>query len=315
MTPRQRPASDLVKRLLADAEEKAAEGRVREGYVLLRWASRLAPRNVVPVVLLTYHRLRTAGQVREVEVGDRGLSRRAASGLSVSASCGGGVTADALGFPVPRFPTRAPDLDRTAFVPAPRRAEDVGLPLPPRALPATPSIRVRHPHVGWLAPALAAFLMAAAASSLVPARYVPGWIHGVRGDPADAADAALRAGDPSRALALTQGIVEPGPRLLLIRGRAAIATGDTGTGRRAWVAAADHPLASAREAAEAGRLLTRLHGAQTDAANAYLRAFELGLPRDEWMAVAHALERDRRHAQARRLRTMLTPGNPSDLPR
>jgi hypothetical protein len=306
MTPIETAEPGLVKRLLADAEGKAAEGRIREGFVLLRWASRLAPLHVVPVVLLTYHRLRTAGQGRVPEAEERVIPERGASALGSRVPLAGGVAADALGFPVPRFPTRAPDLDRTAFVPAPRHAEEVR-PAPARSLHAAPA-HGRRPAVGWLAPALAVTVIAAAAGLVrcpTGTRHLPEWMQGLRGDPADAADAALRAGDPARALALTQDVADPGPRLLLIRGRAALALGDTAGGCAAVQSAAAHPLVDARGAWEAAELLAGFPGRETAAAEAYLRAFSLGLPPEKWEAVARALDRDDRKQQAARVRGLI----------
>lgn len=89
----------LLLRVLADAEQRAADGYVREGVVLLRWAARIATRARLPVVLLSYHRI-------------RGIERR--SGAPAEAW----VNTESQPIPLPQFPEVAPVVERNAFVPA-----------------------------------------------------------------------------------------------------------------------------------------------------------------------------------------------------
>jgi hypothetical protein len=215
-----------------------------------------------------------------------------------------GVAADPLGFPVPRFPTRAPSVDPTAFVPRlttavqPRESTQRTLAEPP-ARPPRPS------H--WRRSGILALAAVVAVLALAPGtrRRVEGLIARA-GDPTAAADAALRDGDPARALAVSAGLPEPQAHLLVIRGRAFLALGDTSAALTAIRSAAAHPLASAPELRDAGELLEGM-GQLDAAADAYLRSFSAGLPPAEWADVARALERAGRHDQASRLRGMVPP--------
>jgi hypothetical protein len=289
----------LLPRLLADAERHAADGRVREAFVLLRWASRVAPPASLPVVLLAYHRVRAARK----QVGGAAVGKLAAEALRLSPrpAAGAGVASDALGFPVPRFPTRAPELDPEAFVPAPRIVEP-----PSRTRSPAPAVR---PHSGRATrrQAAAVLLLAAVLAMLCfapeTARKVGVRLTGEK-EVEVAAEAALRAGEPARALAITDEVSDPPPEVILIRARSLLALGDTSDGAAALSAVAAHPLASAMERSEAARLLGMIPESQDAAADAYLRAFSAGLPLEEWRAVAESLERAGRPEQARRVREL-----------
>ncbi len=119
----------LLLRLLADSERWAAEGAFREAVVLLRWASRIAARDRLPLVLLSYHRI----------VGiERARGRREQ-----------GVELGRQPVPLPRFPEVAPMVERNAFLPAqevawPSRRDSVTANGPPQA---------RRPRagLGWIA--------------------------------------------------------------------------------------------------------------------------------------------------------------------
>jgi hypothetical protein len=120
---------ELLLRLLADSERWAAEGYFREAVVLLRWASRIATRDRLPLVLLSYHRI-----------------------LGVERSRGEREQGVEIGCPsvqLPRFPEVAPMVERNAFLPAhevarPPRRDSVAANGPPQA-------RRPRSDVGWIA--------------------------------------------------------------------------------------------------------------------------------------------------------------------
>ena len=294
----QTPEPELHARLLADAEVLAKRGRRREALVLLRWAGRVAPPEAMPLVLLTYQRLRADVPAT------RPAPTRTALAREPSGDTAGivGMAADPLGFPVPRFPTRAPSVDPTAFVPRPPamvlpRESTQWAPAEP---PAPPPRRPNSRRWGILALAATVAVVALAPGAR---RQVEAVVARAK-DPTGAAETALRDGDPARALAASAGSTEPRARLLVIRGRAFLALGDTSAALTAIRAAAAHPLASAPDLRDAGGLLERV-GQLDAAADAYLRSFSAGLPSDEWPEVVRALERAGRHDQASRLRGML----------
>lgn len=86
----------LLLRVLADAERLAARGGFREGVVLLRWAARIATRERLPLVLLSYHRILGIQAMRCAQ--GRGEPRSQA-------------------VPLPQFPEVAPAVEQNAFVP------------------------------------------------------------------------------------------------------------------------------------------------------------------------------------------------------
>jgi hypothetical protein len=296
----QTPEPELHARLLGDAEVLAKRGRRREALVLLRWVGRVAPPEAMPLVLLTYQRLRVDVPATRPAPTRTALARERSEDTAGMA----GVAADRLGFPVPRFPTRAPSVDPTAFVPRPPAT--VHPRESPQWAPAEPPARPprRSNPRRWGILALAAIV---AVVALAPGtrRQVEAVIARAD-DPTGAAEAALRDGDPARALAVSDGSAEPRARLLVIRGRAFLALGDTSAALTAIRAAAAHPLASAPDLRDAGELLESV-GQLKAAADAYLRSFSAGLPPEEWPEVVRALERAGRHDQASRLRGMLPP--------
>lgn len=298
----------LAPRLLADAERHAAEGRVREAYVLLRWASRITPPGSVPALLLAYHRIRAARPSDAAASSE--LAPDAASTVSprphrLSASTAR-VDSDALGFPVPRFPTRAPELDPGAFVPAPRIAE------PPAVSRLPVSVTRPHPVRPTRGRAVAVLVLAAlGALAIAPdaVHDLGAHVWGERNAAAGAGE-ALRAGEPARALVMTEELRDPGPDVLLVRARAFLALGDSSAGAAALSAAAAHALASGSQAGEAARLLAEIRGREKAAADAYLRAFSAGLPPEQWPGAADALDRAGRRAEARRIRELLPIPSP-----
>lgn len=291
---REATAQPLVERLVSDAETQAAAGRVREALVLLRWASRISPDGVLPVVLLAFHRLRAA-RPRDAAVPNVPPPPRCAR-VDVNPGADGRPS-DALGFPVPRFPTARPVIDAEGFVPAPRALAIR------RVAAAEPTFRPTPvPRRAALAPVL---LVAAAAAALVLApqgEMLMARFRSFKG-PAEPGAVALSSGDPGRALSETAAVGRTAP-VLLLRGRAFLALGDTAAALASLDSAAANAEASADEARRAAELLGQLPGGEDSAADAYLRAFEAGLGREHWDAAAEALERAGRSQQARRLRDL-----------
>lgn len=293
---REAAAQPLVERLVSDAETQAAAGRVREALVLLRWASRISPDGVLPVVLLAFHRLRAAG-LRPAAVPHIPALGAPPPGAPADASPGGrGVPSDALGFPVPRFPTAPPAIDADGFVPAPRRVAVRRFPSAEQTLPPTPA-----PRRSVLAPVMAV----AAAAALVLAPQAEALMARFRSyaGPAEPGAVALSRGDPGRALSETAAVGRTAA-VHLLRGGAFLALGDTAAALASLDSVAANPRASADEARQAAELLGRLSGGEESAADAYLRAFEAGLGREHWGAAAEALERAGRSQQAGRMRDL-----------
>lgn len=293
LNDREATAQPLVERLVSDAETQAAAGRVREALVLLRWASRISPDGVLPVVLLAFHRLRAA-RPRAAAVPTIPASPRGAR-LDVNPGSDG-LPSDALGFPVPRFPTARPVIDADGFVPAP-----LGVAIR-RVAPAEPTFR---PTPAPRRAALAPVLLVAAAAALVLApqgEMLMARFRSFKG-PAEPGAVALSSGDPGRALSETAAVGRTAP-VLLLRGGAFLALGDTAAALASLDSAAANPAASADEARQAAELLGRLPGGEHSAADAYLRAFEAGLAREHWGAAAEALERAGRSQQAGRMRDL-----------
>lgn len=286
----------LVLRLVSDAEARAAAGGVREALVLLRWASRICPEAVLPVVLLAYHRVRATrlGTPAPPPVG--GMPTHAGREVQIVPEIDGRVRSDALGFPMPRFPTAPPAIDAGSFVPAPR-----GLPVH-RAHPAETSSRTTPVRRRTT---LAPVLLAAAAAAVLLAPQAGPLLGRLRSDAglAEPGAMAMRSGEPRRALAETTTPVRT-PKVLLVRGRAFLALGDSASALACLDSAAAHPLASADDARRAAELLGLIPGGEQAAADAYLRAFEAGLAWEHWGAASDALERAGRRQQARRLRAL-----------
>jgi hypothetical protein len=284
MSTRGRPSQPLLPRLVGDAESCAAAGRYREALLLLRWASRICADDDLPVVLLAYHRVRAA-RPRPL---DPGPSRVPAGTepARLQVAGGGPVPADHLGFPVPRFPTGPLSIDTGGFVPAPR----VHARVPARGSSAPPPGPARRRS--------RAFPLGLAAAGILAL-----WV--VRGGLPDGWGILVETAPPSAHGSAPAPADDAAPAVLLARGGALLAAGDTGAAIAALDSASAHPLAGHREAREAAEQLTRLPGGAERAANAYLRAFEAGLPREEWPVAAAALERAGRPQQAERLRSLI----------
>jgi hypothetical protein len=284
----------FVFRLLADAEHQAVEGRAREAMLLLGWASREASRDSLPAVLLAYHRIRAtrpaiASAVAPAEQGDADPPGAVPRGARQ-------VATDALGFPVPQFPTRVPELDRCAFV--------------PRIAPPTLAQAVRNDAQDQrrLQPRvlIAAAVAGAAAITLLASGHLRSPTgSGVPLEAVSEAIAALREGNVVRALALADRIPDPPPEVLILRGRARLALGDTLVAAEHLRAAAGHPRATAAEALQAGRVLATIPGEEDAAADSYVSAFSMGLSREHWAEVIDALRRAGRAAEAGRLTELL----------
>lgn len=262
--------------------------------LLLGWASRAASHDALPAVLLAYHRIRattlaTASAGSAAGQGDADLPGGVPRGSRQ-------VGTDALGFPVPRFPTRVPELDRCAFVPR------FPLASPAREVRADAQVQRR------LQPRILTVVAIAgvAAVTLLPTGRLPVPTGtGVSLDMVAEAGTALRDGDAVRALALADRISDPSPEVLLLRGRARLALGDTLVAAEHLRAAAGHPRATAVEALEAARLLASTSGQEDAAADAYVSAFSAGLPRGNWAEVIGALRRAGRAGEAGRLTELL----------
>ncbi|HEX6041579.1 hypothetical protein [Longimicrobium sp.] len=294
MIPVHEARDAFVLRLLADAERHAADGRSREAMLLLGWASRAASHDAVPSVLLAYHRIRatrsaTASAGATAEQGDADLPDAVPHGARQ-------VETDALGFPVPQFPTRVPELDRCAFVPR------VPLPSPAREVRNDAQVQRRlQPRI------LTAVAIAGAAAITL---FSTGRVRAPAGavvsqEVVAEAGAALRDGDAVRALALADRVSDPAPEVLLLRGRGRLALGDTLVAAENLWAAASHSRATAAEALEAARLLASIPGQEDAAADAYVSAFSAGLPRGHWAEAIDALRRAGRAGEAGRLTELL----------
>lgn len=291
-----RSGSDLLVRLLCDAEALAKNGRQGDAYLLLRWASRIAPPEGLPVVLLAYQRIRLEGSVSGhagVPIDGGEAERRPIRGA--------GIASDPLGFPVPRFPTRVPSVDASSFVPA--TPVDV-TPAKASAGESRPGGRTRISSGLILCIGLLA--VAGALSPGTVRRLVEAHPLARSADPSEAAEAALRSGDPRRALSLGS-VPEPSARLRLIRGQALLAIGDSAAAESELVRAAADARADDQVCIAAGEILGRM-GRVEAAADAYLRAFSAGLQPERWPDVVAALERAGRRDQAGRLRDLLPSG-------
>lgn len=288
----------LVLRLVSDAEARAAAGGVREALVLLRWASRICPDAVLPVVLLAYHRVRAThlGATAAPHPPVGGMPPYVRREVEAARDDGGRVRSDALGFPVPRFPTAPPSIDAGFFVPAPRRLAVHRAGPTETASRATPAARRTMLAPVLLAAAAAVFLAPQAGPVLSRLRSHAGL--------EEPGAMAMRSGEPRRALAETTAPART-PRVLLVRGRAFLALGDSADALACLDSAAAHPQASAEDGRQAAELLGGVPGGEQAAADAYLLALEAGLTREHWGAAADALERAGRPQQARRLRTLL----------
>lgn len=293
------PASEvtptpLVLRLVSDAEARAAAGGVREALVLLRWASRICPDAVLPVVLLAYHRVRATRLATAATPPPVGGVPPHGREVEVARDIAGRVRSDALGFPVPRFPTAPPAIDPGLFVPAPR-----GLAVHRAGPTETASRATPRARRTMLAPVL----LAAAAVLLAP--QAGPLLSRLRSDAglAEPGAVTLRSGEPRRALAETMASART-PTVLLVRGRAFLALGDSAAALACLDSAVAHPQASAEDGRQAAELLGGVPGGEQAAADAYLLAFEAGLGREHWGAAADALERAGRPQQARRLRAL-----------
>ena len=291
-----RQEDPVVSRLLADAERHAARGQRRTALLLLAWGSRVAARSRTPDILLSYHRVRAALASAEASATHGGAASLPASPPMVHERGAG------LGFPEPRFPARPPELDREAFIPhAPRPA-----PVPVGAAPERP-IAVTRRSRGGGRPVVGLALLACAVLAAPGLRAVLGV-----GDPAEittrAAERALDAGDPGRALAITERVGAPQPRLLLVRGRALVATGDTSGAAAELRRITMEPMATAAEALAAARMLASWPGQANAAADAYVQAFSAGVPRSVWPEVMDALRRAGRNGEANRVGEYLRAG-------
>lgn len=302
MIPVHEAGHAFVLRLLADAERHAAEGRSREAMLLLGWASRGASHDALPAVLLAYHRIR-ATTLATASAGS--AAGQGGAGLPGVPRGPRQVGTDALGFPVPRFPTRVPELDCGAFVPIIRAPAPAGA--------------VRK-HAGVQPPRVQRRLSAATVAGAVAITllaYGAIWLRastGVSFDPMAEVEAALREGDAAQALALIERIPEPPPGLLVLRGRTRLTLGDTLLAASDFRAAAADPRASPAEALEAARVLATISGEGDAAADAYVDAFSAGLPPEQWGEVIDALRKVGRVGEAGRVAALQDAGSP-DLER
>ncbi len=287
--------SDLLVRLLGDAETLATNGRPGDAFVLLRWASRITPPDGLPVVLLAYQRIRIVGSAA------RDPQTPIASGATDEPSLGGpGIASDQLGFPVPRFPMRVPSIDARAFVPANPVRVTVSAAYADESRPA---VRRRGRMRSRLILGIAAVAVGGVLNPERVRHVVEALPLARSADPSEEAEAALRADDPRRALSVGP-VSHPSARLRLIRGRAFLAIGDSAAAEAELVLAAADPRADDQQCRAAGEVLGGM-GRIEAAADAYLRAFSAGLPPDRWPEVIAALEHAGRRDQASRLREML----------
>jgi hypothetical protein len=217
---------------------------------------------------------------------------------------------DPAGLPIPDFPTAPPTVDLAA----PRGMAPTPFSLPaeaPAPAPAEPlpPLEPRSGAGGLLRGIVVLSLVAGAVWMYLPPTLrdsiaVPGFALPTRAATASDAEAALLAGDASRALEIARSLPldgEEAPRGHLVRGRALLATGDTAGAVAALTTAAqgDSRGTLAWAAAEA---LARLPGHAAPAADAYLLAFAAGIPANRTETVARAQELAGRPARARRVR-------------
>lgn len=286
----------VVTRLLADAERHAAEGQGRTALLLLAWGSRVAARSRGPDVLLSYHRVRAALLAAEVSATRGGTPSVPASPPDVHEQGAG------LGFPAPRFPAHPPELDRGAFIPpAPRHAA-----VPVGAAPGPPIGATRRRRVGgraMLGFALLTCTVMAAPGLRAILRVRVGADQAA--EITKQAERALAAGNPRAALAVAERAGAPQPDLLLVRGRALAAIGDTSAAAAELRRISLHPVATAAEALAAAQMLASWPGQTNAAADAYVRAFAAGLPESEWPEVMEALRRAGRGREADRVAGLL----------
>jgi hypothetical protein len=271
----------LLDRLLVDAQTRAARSEWREALLLLRWAATIASRTVMPRVLLAFHR------VRALHVPG---NRHHGGTLAIEP-----VESDRLGFPVPRFASRPPELDRHAFVPSPRFTPGTQ----PGAHPGPVADARPRPRIGIRAAVVALMVGSGAAWVLTvdPAQ-------GGAAAATEAAAAALRVGKPRDALALLDRLPNPNAHALVVRGRALLAVADTQAAALSFRKSAEHPGASAEDVLAAARELARLPCCAFTAADAYVLAFERGIPSDEYLEIAQHLDRAGRYDQAKRIREL-----------
>lgn len=273
----------LLDRLLLDAEARALRREPREALLLLRWAATIASRAVMPRVLLAFHRVRALHPMSDP-------SARVPSSESP-------VETDHLGFPVPRFAIRPPDLDRTAFVPAPRFAPGMRIETDGESA-IHPRLRPRgRPRFSVLVGV--AGLVAAAGAVLMGVRPTSGG-----GAATEAAAAALRTGNPREAVALLDRLPDPDAPALIVRGRALLALADTPAAALSLQKAVEHPRATADDVISSARELARLPCCAAMAADAYMVAFVRGAPSDQVPEIAQQLERAGRADQAKRIRDL-----------
>jgi len=275
----------LLDRLLVDAETRAARREPREALLLLRWAATIASRTMMPRVLLAFHR------VRALHVpGDR--RRRGTLALEP-------VESDRLGFPVPRFASRPPELDRNSFVPAPRFTPGAQLGAHGDAVAdARPRPRIS------IRAAVLTLLVGAGAAAVLTVRPAQGGA----GAATEAAAAAVRVGNPREALAILDRLPDPNPHALVVRGRAHLALADTQAAVLSFQKSAEQRGATAEDVLAAARELAQLPCCASTAADAYVLAFERGIPSDRYAEIAQHLDRAGRLDQARRIREL---GGPS----
>jgi hypothetical protein len=272
----------LLDRLLVDAEARAVRREPREALLLLRWAATIASRAMMPRVLLAFHRVRAL----------HAMSDHSASVPPARSH----VESDRLGFPVPRFAIRPPELDRTAFVPAPRFTSGM-------RIDADGEAGV-HPHPrapggGRLVVLLSLVVVATTGAVLLGVRP---W--GGGGATTEAAAAALRLGNPREAVSILDRFPEPDTRALLVRGQALLALADTPAAALSLQKAVGHPGATAEDVISGARMLARLPCCAAMAADAYIVAFERGIPSERVPEIAQQLERAGRSDQARRIRDL-----------
>lgn len=292
-------AARFVRRVLCDAETAAQEGEAERAYGLLGLALDLADPDLAPVVLLA------AQTVREC------VSRAPLPAPARPAPVADPLPPPELGplgYPTPRFPTAPPPLDRS-FVPA----RDV--PLHSVAPLHRPTVDVPDPrrrgvgavHLASIVGILVLVgVVAFAREAPLGMRFGEGRL--------GRAEAALRAGEPERALATLEALERrggPGGRIDVLRGRALLLGGDTTGAVAALTRAATLDAGGGGTAWEAAELLAALPGRSREAADAYLLAFAAGVSRDRWEGVAVAQERAGRPEQARRVRELRERGGVS----
>jgi hypothetical protein len=273
----------LLDRLLVDAEARAARREPREALLLLRWAATIASRTMMPRVLLAYHRIRALNMPLD--------HQRAAMSEPEP------VQSDRLGFPVPRFASRPPELDRTSFVPAPRfLPESRSEPRGDAAAGPRPQARI-----GGMV-SMVILIAATAAAGAVLQHVRPA--DGARRAAAKAAAAAVRLGNPNEALAILDRVDDLDPRLLALRGRAHLALADTQAAVAAFKLGVAHRAATAEEMLSGARELARLPCCASAAAEAYMMAFERGIESNRFEEIAKHLDGVGRSDQAVRIREL-----------